>query len=158
MKIGQLKSIGHNVADSSASGIGLMIGVFEMDIFADASANKSGFVCIDFVHGKIIDGKISTATQRAISHYKEALPGLCARHGVNFEEIKVLNVRYGTDPVYGRHFTVTVESMDGKRSTDQYIGMPGRKYKKQVKRALQVATSHILHLDSKDDVVNERQE
>jgi hypothetical protein len=43
MKFGELKSIGHNIADSLASGIGLMIGVYEMDIFGEAANSHEGY-------------------------------------------------------------------------------------------------------------------
>lgn len=33
MKFGVLRSIGHNIADSLASGIGLMIGVYTTNVF-----------------------------------------------------------------------------------------------------------------------------
>ncbi len=35
MKHAVLKSVAHNIADSLASGIGLMIGIYEMDVFGD---------------------------------------------------------------------------------------------------------------------------
>ena len=134
MKIGQLKSIGHNIADSLASGIGLLIGVYEMDIFAEAASTESGFIRVDFVNGQVSgDGAVSDSMRRVALLYSEALPVLCAKHRVNFDEIKVLEARYGTDRVYGCHFTVTVEATDGKRSTDQYIGLPGRRTRKRKK-------------------------
>ncbi len=33
MKLGELKSLGHNIADSLASGVGVLIGVYVTDIF-----------------------------------------------------------------------------------------------------------------------------
>ena len=36
MKFDELRSIGHNIADSLASGIGLLIGYYQMDIFGEA--------------------------------------------------------------------------------------------------------------------------
>ncbi len=126
MKIGQLKSLGHNIADSLASGIGLMIGVYDTDVFAEAASNDSGSLSVNFIDGQVGGGAVSDSLRGAALRYSEALPDLCAKHGLNIGEIKVLEARYGTDRVYGRHFTVTVEATDGRQSVDRYIGVPGR--------------------------------
>lgn len=131
MKLGKLRSVGHNIADSLASGIGLMIGVYEMDIFAEATSSKAGYIRVDFLAGSALDGQVSPSTNRAIVLYKEALPGLCAKHGLGLQDFKVLQARFGVDPVYGRHFSVTVEDAVGKRSTDQYIGVPGKRSRRR---------------------------
>jgi len=46
-----LTSIGHNFADSLASGIGLMIGVYAMDVFGEAACSPEGFIEVDFLTG-----------------------------------------------------------------------------------------------------------
>lgn len=131
MKIGQLKSLGHNIADSLASGIGLMIGVYDSDVYAEAASSDSGSVSVNFIDGQVAGGAVSDSLRGAVLRYSEALPDLCARHGLNLGEIKVLEARYGTDRVYGRHFTVTVEATDGRRSVERYIGVPGRLAKRR---------------------------
>jgi len=133
MKFGTLKSLGHNVADSVASGIGLMIGVYEMNVFTDATSSKDGFVKVDFLRGKALGTEISTSMQRAIQLYREALPRLCEKHGIRLEEISELEAKFGVDPVYGPHFTVTVENTSGRRSSDQYIGVPGKRSRRRLK-------------------------
>jgi hypothetical protein len=127
MKHGQLKSIGHNIADSLASGIGLMIGVYDTDIFAEAAAGAEGYIEVDFIAGTATGSNISNGLRGAIRRYKEELPGLCAKHGVDPRLIARLETRYGTDPVYGRHFTVAIEDTAGRRSSDQFVGVPGRR-------------------------------
>ena len=127
MKLAELKSLGHNVADSLASGIGLLIGVYTMDIFAEASSSAEGFIVVDFLNGTSTGGKTSAELERAITMYRDVLPTLSAKHDLEMVSIKELSARFGVDAVYGRHFTVTVESVDGKRSTDRYVGVPGRR-------------------------------
>ncbi len=51
MKHAVLTSVAHNIADSLASGIGLMIGVYEMDIFGEAAHSSEGFIEVDFLTG-----------------------------------------------------------------------------------------------------------
>ena len=131
MKYGSLKSLGHNIADSLASGIGLMIGVYEMNVFAEAASAAEGFIKVDFLNASSTGGDASSGLSRAIGLYRDALPTLCEKHGIDPNQIKTLEARYGTDPVYGPHFTVTVEDSDGRRSTDQYVGVPGKRLRRR---------------------------
>jgi hypothetical protein len=128
MKLGILKSLGHNIADSLASGIGLMIGIYAMDVFAEAAGEDEGFLVVDFLAGTTTAATASADLRKAIGLYRDALPDLCQRHGVQREELATLTVRYGTDRVYGRHFTVTVKGTDGRGSTERYVGVPGRRF------------------------------
>jgi hypothetical protein len=131
MKLGELKSLGHNIADSLASGIGLLIGVYEMNVFAEAAAEKEGFVVVDFLGGSTTGTNVSASFRRAVRLYREQLPDLCAKHGIELTVLARLEARYGTDPVYGPHFTVTVEGRDGKQSVDQYLGVPGKRMRRR---------------------------
>ena len=131
MKFGALKSVGHNVADSLASGIGLMIGVYSMDVFGEAAAGPEGYIEVDFLLGTTSGSPASRKLLRAISLYRDALPDLCRKHGVRIEEFKTLRARFGIDKAYGPHFAVTVVNRTGKSSTDQYLGTPGRRLKRR---------------------------
>ena len=127
MKLGHLKSIGHNIADSLASGIGLMIGVYDTDVFAEAAAESEGFIVVDFIAGTTTGTNVSEHLRGAVRRYRHELPELCAKHSVDPSQLRRLEVRYGTDSVYGRHFTVSVEDGSGRESSDRYIGVPGRR-------------------------------
>lgn len=127
MKLGQLKSIGHNLADSFASGVGFMIGVYDMDVFSEAAEMAPGYIEVNFLDATTSGSPVSPKLQRAIVLYSEALPDFCTKHGIKKRDIKMLSARFGTDPVYGRHFTVTVETIGGRKSTDRYVGVPGKR-------------------------------
>lgn len=127
MNLGKLKSLGHNLADSFASGMGLLVGIYDMNVYAEAAASEDGYIKVNFLAATTIGSPTSASLTRAIELYRDALPGLCAKHGLNRNDIKTLDVRFGTDPAFGPHFSVTVESFDGKFSTDQYVGIPGRR-------------------------------
>lgn len=127
MKFANLKSLGHNIADSLASGIGLMVGIYEMDVFAEAAASTEGHITVNFLDGTTTGATLSPSLARAIALYRDALPSLCAKHDINPAEIKSLLARFGTDAAYGPHFKVTVEDVRGKVATDQYLGSPGRR-------------------------------
>lgn len=128
MKFGTLKSIGHNIADSLASGIGLMIGVYDMDVFAEAEARPERFIDIDFLTGEALDGAPSPKVARALKLYSEALPDLCRRQGADITDFRQLRARYSGEPMAQR-FSVTVEDKGGRRSTDEYVGVPGKRPK-----------------------------
>jgi hypothetical protein len=128
MKFGTLKSVGHNIADSLASGIGLMIGVYEMDVFGEAAATPEGFIEVDFLTGTASGGTPSEELQWALKLYAGALPELCTRHGIDVSEFQHLNARFSGRRQLKR-FTVTVEDRHGRQSTDEYLGRPGKKPK-----------------------------
>ena len=128
MKFGTLKSIGHNIADSLASGIGLMIGVYEMDVFGEAAATPEGFIDVDFFKGEASGGHASAELQRALKLYADALPDLCKRQGVEVSEFQHLSARFSGRAKFER-FTVTVEDKRGRRSADEYVGRPGKRPK-----------------------------
>src|ERR1043166_6803335 len=94
MKFGTLKSIGHNIAESLASGIGRMIGVYEMDVFGEAAAAPEGFIEVDFLTGEASGGKASPDLKRAVKLYADALSDLCKRHGVDPSDFQHLSARF----------------------------------------------------------------
>jgi len=124
MKFDDMKSVGHNIADSVA-GCSLLVGVYDLDTFGEARRTPEGFILVDFLAGTASGG--SEAFRHAIALCPQALDQLCEKHGFSASEFKTLTARYGVDRVYGGHFTVTVENNLGRRSSEQYIGMPGRR-------------------------------
>ena len=128
MKFDELRSIAHNISDSLASGIGLLIGSYQMDIFGEASRSPEGFITVDFLTGTCRAGAPSQSLAQAIALYKDALSNLCTRHGTSISAFRELTTRYSAD-AYGTRFVVTVEDQQGRRSTDEYVGTPGRRPK-----------------------------
>jgi hypothetical protein len=126
MKFDELRSIGHNIADSFASGIGLLVGVYEMNVFAEARRNPDRCIVVDFLSGKVIGGRASRSLSRAIALYGKALPALCQKHRTSPALFRELTARYSVD-AYGPRFVVTVEDDKGRRVADEYTGIPGRR-------------------------------
>jgi hypothetical protein len=129
MKFGELKSIGHNIADSLGSGICLLIGYYEIDIFAEAAGSPAGFIEVNFLTGTSSGSPTSPTLSEAIKLYRDALDRLCASHGTTASAFATLTARFAVDRRYGAHFAVTVEDQSGRRSVDEYLGIPGRKLK-----------------------------
>ena len=104
-----------------------------MDVYAEAASGPEGFIVVDFLAGSTSSSAASASLRRAIRRYRDALPGLCEKHGLEVSNIARLEARFGTDSVYGPHFTVTVEGADGKRSTDRYVGVPGQRLRRRAR-------------------------
>lgn len=129
MKIGELTSFGHNVADSLASGICFMVGIYSVDVFGEA-ASSQGHIIVDFMNGSTSGSPASSELRQVVQRYSELLPELAKKHGIDVSEIRILSARFGTDPIAGPHFLVTVETSDGRKSVDQYAGIPGKRFSK----------------------------
>jgi hypothetical protein len=127
MKFDQLRSIAHNIADSLASGAGLLIGVYEMDdVFGEAARSPEGYITVDFLHGTASGGTPSPSLSRAIALYRDGLAELCAKHGTSPTAFRELNARYWVDAV-GLRIRVTVADQAGHRAVDDYVGSPGKR-------------------------------
>lgn len=128
MRHTDLKAVGHNIADSLASGLGLMIGLYQTNVFAEASAEAPGYIEVDFLLGTTAGSPASQSLRQGVALYsKEALPGLCEKHRVNLEQVSAIQARFSAHAVYGPRFIVTVEDRQGKRSVEQYSGYSGRR-------------------------------
>ena len=124
MKFDELRSIGHNIADSLASGVGLLIGVYDFDVFDEVRLSAERFIEVDFLTGASLGCRPSLALARVITLYYKALPSLCEKHGTSSLAFQHLSTRYCTNsPVAS--FTVTVEDQNGHHVTDEYAGRPG---------------------------------
>jgi hypothetical protein len=128
VKVRSLRAIAHNIADSLASGIGLLIGVYEMSVFDEAARSPERFITVDFLKGAAIAGRPSESLARAIALYGDALAELCAKHGTTPAAFRELTARYSID-AFDRHIVVTVEDQRGRRSVKNYVGIPARRIK-----------------------------
>ena len=126
MKIGVLRSIAHNVADSVGSGIGLLIGVYEMDVFGEAKKSPGGVIGVDFLNGEAAQGKVSRGMKRAIAKYRDVLPMLCNKHGASIDDFKKLTAHYSPA---NRRIVVTIQDRIGRCFVDEYVGTPARRIK-----------------------------
>jgi hypothetical protein len=118
----------HNIADSLGSGCGLLVGVYDMNVYGEAKKNPGGVIAIDFLSAKATQGKVSRTLATAIAKYRKALPDLCAKHGASIEDFKTLTASYSAD-VFNRRIVVTVRDRVGRCYVDEYIGRPARHIK-----------------------------
>lgn len=128
MKHSELRAFVHNVADSLSSGIGLLIGVYELDIYAEARSSTSGALAVDFLNGEIVEGEASRSLVEAVPLYQDALAKLIANAGGSISDLKEAKVRFWSGPIDCR-FAVTIEDNAGRRSTTEYGGRPGQRVK-----------------------------
>lgn len=128
MKHTELRAVVHNVADSLASGIGLLIGVYEMDVFGEAETSTNGALTVDFLNGTIVEGEASKSLADAVSLYRDALARLIGRAGGSMSALNEAKVRFWSDQLAHR-FSITIEDSTGRRSTTEYAGTPARRVK-----------------------------
>jgi hypothetical protein len=128
MKHAVLRSIAHNVADSLASGCSLLVNCYDMDVFGEAERSPGRAIGIDFLTGLCTEGAPSPPLAAVIRLYPDALPGLCASQNASVPDFRSLRARFYSD-AQGPRFDVTVEDSAGRRSVDQYLGLPGARPK-----------------------------
>lgn len=132
---GELRSIGHNIAASLASGVGAPIGYVSTDVFDEALHSKTGRIEVDFLRGMVSGARpFSFRLKHVVKLYRGAFAALCRRHGVSPATFRTLRAVYGVDAVHGPHFSVTLETLAGRRSVDPYVGAFGRRILKRGRR------------------------
>lgn len=121
MKHNELRSVAHNIAHSLASGIGLLVGVYDSDIFGEAKLSNEKHIKVDFINGTTTGGSPSAKLADTIKRYSEVLPEVCEKQGVSVADFKELSAKFFSDAT-DRMVSVTVEDMNNKRSVDTYHG------------------------------------
>ncbi|HVY07701.1 MAG TPA: hypothetical protein VHB46_17125 [Burkholderiales bacterium] len=116
--------------------MGFMIGIYQTNVFAEASSEPPGYLEVDFLNATVSGSPASPSFKRAVELYRqEALPKLCKSHSVELSGVRALRVRYSVHAVYGPEFTVTVEDSRGKQSIESYSGWPGKRlYRRRTAR------------------------
>jgi len=107
-----------------ASGLGFVIGYYQMNVFGEAASSPAGVIEVDFLNGKITQGEASASLAKAASLYAAALPDFCKRHRADVGDFKRLSARFSRDPL-GPRFSVTTTSQSGRSVTTDYFGVPG---------------------------------
>jgi hypothetical protein len=94
MKHDRLCAIGHNLADSLASGLCFVIGYHPTDIFGEAALNKDGTIGIDFLHGRIVRGVVSAGLRPAIARFGEVFPKFCRGNEAKEDDFETLSALF----------------------------------------------------------------
>ena len=106
-----------------------MVGMYQMDIFGEASRTPEGFIEVDFLTGATTGGQPSASLARGLRFYSEtALPQLCQRHGGAVSEFRELKARFWPEARFGR-YEVIVEDQSGRLATTEYEGSSGKRVK-----------------------------
>lgn len=125
MKFDQLRSIGHNIADSLADGHGFLVGHYFMDVFAEAAMTPERAIEVDFLTGKSHNSVVSHDATEVFRLYGEKLADFCRKHGASRSDFYQLTGRFFAENP--RRFVVTVQDQHGRQVTDEYIGLPGKR-------------------------------
>lgn len=123
MKHGRLCAIGHNLADSLASGLSFVIGYHPTDVFGEAADSPEGAMEVDFLHGRIVRGNASENLVLAARRFAERLPAFCRENGADVADFEILSAVFET-AAFDRRVLVTVKDREGRQSVTEYTGLP----------------------------------
>ena len=128
MKHNELCAIAHNVADSMASGLALIIGYHPVDVFGEAANSSDGLIEIDFLRGMVLRGVPSENLRLAALRFAERLPSFCHENGADISDFEALSVTFEAAPTENRA-KLYVADRTGRRSTTVYAGTPLKRLK-----------------------------
>src|ERR1700690_4226668 len=123
MKHDQLCAIGHNLADSMASGLGLVIGYHPMDVFGEAASSQGGVIEVDFLNGRIARGKASDSLKAAVARFAEVLPRFCRDNGAEVTDFEALSAAFDATAL-GPRVILSVTDRNRHHTTTEYEGIP----------------------------------
>lgn len=128
MKHDRLCAIGHNLADSMASGLGIVIAYYPMDVFGEAASSPEALIEVDFLNGRVVRGKPSEELEAAVALFAEVLPEFCQSNGAAVTDFKALSATFNTTAL-GRQVLLSVTDQSGRSSTTEYRGVPLKRLK-----------------------------
>ena len=126
MKHGKLHAIAHNLADSVAGGASFIFGYCPVPVFAEAAAAKDNTLVVDFLRGTVESADPKGDLAGIIPLFTNGLSEFCAKHGAEVSDFREFSVRYTAGPA-GIAYAVTIEDKNGKKTSREYIGNPGRR-------------------------------
>ncbi|NHK29420.1 hypothetical protein FF098_016020 [Parvularcula flava] len=97
-----------------------------IDIYRELPRQMGHAITVDFLTGRANRAKLSPRLRKQIALYKDGFARLCKKHNALPEMYVEASARFYMDRK-GYRFSVTVEDRAGRRQTDEYIGMPGRR-------------------------------
>ena len=128
MKHNKLHGVAHNFADSLAGGLSFVVPghVLLTHVYAEAAANKDGYVIADFLTGEAETACPEGELEYALPLFKNAFGEFCEKHGVEASDYAAFLVRFiaSTD---GNKYVITIEDRNGRRSSREYIGSAGKR-------------------------------
>jgi hypothetical protein len=123
MKHDRLCAIGHNLADSMASGLAFVIGYHPMDVFGEAASSPGGVIEVDFLKGGIVRGEASENLKAAAARFAEVLPVFCQQNGAEAEDFVALSAAFEATALQ-RRVLLVITDRNGHSSTTEYAGRP----------------------------------
>lgn len=128
MKHAKLQAIVHNVADSLGSGISLMTGFYDLDVYTDAGNSPTKTLRLDLLGGVVMEGEARANLVAALQRVPGALLEQCKKAGVSREDFRRAEVVFRVDTVEPG-FTILVEDRSGRLTETDYLGAPAKREK-----------------------------
>lgn len=126
MKHGQLRSVAHSMADSLASGVSLMTGIYDLHVYEDALRSENGVLTVDLLNGKVIKGEPSANLAAAILCLPREFDRLCRADGFSRSDCRNAVAHFHANK-FSRGFTLFVEDKSGQATETDFQGVPARR-------------------------------
>lgn len=123
MKHGVLRAAVQNVAASLASGMSTLTGFYTLDLYGDAARSRNQKLTVDFITGRIVEGRPQSSTVLAARKSKAALRHILKQSNGSIDDLLEANATYYAN----RTFTVTITDASGKQTTGDYRDYDGRR-------------------------------
>lgn len=123
MKHDRLCAIGHNLADSMASGLAFVIGYYPMDVFSEAASSPGGVIEVDFLTGVIARGEASENLKGAAARFAKVLPAFCQENGADAADFIAFSAAFEATALE-RRVSLLVTDRSGRSTTTEYAGAP----------------------------------
>ena len=128
MKHNKLHSVAHNFTDSLAGGLSFVVPhhVLLTHVYAEAAVTQEGFIIADFLTGNVEGASSGGEMEHALPLFRNAFPEFCEKHDVEISDYTAFFVRFIAGKG-GNRYVVTVQDRNGRRSSREYHGVPGKR-------------------------------
>jgi len=99
------------------AGVGLLVGVYAIDVFGEVVRSREKHITVDFPSGTTMGGGPSRSLARAIRRYRDSLPDLCKKHGTSVAMFGKLTTRYSIKSL-DKRVLVTIVDRNGRSAVD----------------------------------------
>lgn len=126
MKHAKLRAVAHNLADSLASGVSLLTGAYELDLYGDAARAPGERLVLDLMNGAVIEGALSPALATALARLGPEFARLCAAAGTEPGDCRRAIARFHAR-AGACGFTLLIEDRAGRTTEADYEGTPAHR-------------------------------
>lgn len=127
MKHNVLRAAAHNIADSLTSGVSLEFGYEYLPFWDLVGQSPQGIVEVEIISGITRTSGVPTRLADAFRRVSKNLSAFLAKHDCDLERVRRIEFKFrhiASTTSLRSEVLVIVEDVDGRSTTDRYIGSP----------------------------------